>query len=63
MVKYIKDKEISAKLGGCSAMTIWRYRKEGLLPQPKKFNRQNYSDESEVDAAIESMLSGSKATA
>lgn len=56
MTKWLRDKQLREKLGDCSDMQLWRLRKAGKLPQPKKLNGLNYSLESEVDQALEALF-------
>ena len=56
MNKWLLDKQLCEKLGGCSYMHLWRLRKAGKLPPPKKLNGRNYTEDSEADAAIRAML-------
>lgn len=52
MMRLITDKQLKEKLGGCSNMTIWRLRREGKLPEPKKLGNRNVTPEAEADMAI-----------
>ena len=56
MLRLITDKQLRQKLGGCSEMTIWRLRRDGKLPSPKKLGNRNVTPESEVDRAIAKLL-------
>ena len=35
------EDEFKEKLSGCSNMTIWRLRRDGKLPKPKKLGNRN----------------------
>ena len=56
MLRLITDKQLRQKLGGCSEMTIWRLRRDGKLPQPKKLGNRNVTPETEADEAIAKLL-------
>lgn len=38
----ISQPELQRLAGGVSAMTIWRWRKKGILPPPLVIERRNY---------------------
>ena len=52
MKRLITDKQLKDKLVGCSDMTIWRLRRVGKLPKPKKLGNRNVTQEDEADKAI-----------
>ena len=52
MKRWLRDAQLQEKLGNCSAMTIWRLRRSGKLPQPRKINGRNFTEEDEADKAI-----------
>jgi len=56
MKRLITDKQLKDKLGGCSDMTIWRLRREGKLPKPKKLGNRNVTPETEADKAIDLLI-------
>ena len=56
MKRLITDKQLKEKLGGCSNMTIWRLRREGKLPKPKKLGNRNVTPEEQVDQAIAALI-------
>lgn len=56
MKRLITDKQLKEKLGGCSNMTIWRLRREGKLPKPKKLGNRNVTPEEEADKAIAELI-------
>jgi predicted DNA-binding transcriptional regulator AlpA len=56
MKRLITDKQLKDKLGGCSDMTIWRLRREGKLPKPKKLGNRNVTPEDEADKAIDVLI-------
>ncbi len=56
MLRLITDKQLRQKLGGCSAMTIWRLRQAGKLPKPKKLGSRNVTPEDEADKAIATLI-------
>jgi predicted DNA-binding transcriptional regulator AlpA len=41
------------RLLGLSGMTVWRWRKAGLLPQPSKIRGRNYWKRAEFLEALE----------
>ena len=57
MVKrLITDKPLKEELGGCSDMTIWRLRRDGKLPKPKKLGSRNVTPEDEADKKIATLV-------
>ena len=48
----IHDSELRRIAGGVSSMTIWRWRKAGILPAPLVINGRNYSRKSVIDDAL-----------
>jgi len=56
MMRLITDKQLKEKLGGCSDMTIWRLRRNGKLPKPKKLGNRNVTPENEADKAIAALI-------
>ena len=56
MKRLITDKQLKDKLGGCSNMTIWRLRRDGKLPKPKKLGNRNVTPENEADQAIAALI-------
>ena len=52
MRRLISDKLLKQKLGGCSDMTLWRLRRDGKLPKPKKLGNRNITPEDQADRAI-----------
>ena len=52
MRRLISDKQLKQKLGGCSDMTLWRLRRDGKLPKPKKLGNRNITPEDQADRAI-----------
>lgn len=56
MKRLITDKQLKEKLGGCSNTTIWRLRREGKLPKPKKLGNRNVTPEEEADRAIAELI-------
>ena len=56
MKRLITDKQLKEKLGGCSNMMIWRLRRDGKLPKPKKLGNRNVTPESEADKAIAMLI-------
>jgi len=56
MMRLLTDKQLKEKLGGCSDMTIWRLRRNGKLPKPKKLGNRNVTPENEADKAIAALI-------
>ena len=56
MKQLITDKHLKEKLGGCSSMTIWRLRRNGKLPKPKKLGNRNVTPEDDADEAIAKLI-------
>lgn len=56
MLRLITDKQLRQKLGGYSEMTIWRLRRDGKLPKPRKLGNRNVTPEAEADTAIAKLL-------
>jgi predicted DNA-binding transcriptional regulator AlpA len=56
MLRLITDKQLRQKLGACSAMTIWRLRREGKLPKPRKLGSRNVTPEKDADRAIAELV-------
>ena len=56
MKRLITDKHLKEKLGGCSNMTIWRLRRNGKLPKPKKLGNRNVTPEEDADKAIAKLI-------
>ena len=48
----ISDPELRRIAGGITPMTIWRWRKAGILPPPLVINGRNYSRKSVIDDAL-----------
>ena len=55
-MRLLTDKQLKEKLGGCSDMTIWRLRRNGKLPKPKKLGNRNVTPENEADKAIAALI-------
>ena len=56
MMRLLTDKQLKEKLGDCSDMTIWRLRRNGKLPKPKKLGNRNVTPEHEADRAIAALI-------
>lgn len=59
--KLIPARETRARLGGISAMTEWRWRRDGILPQKIQINGRNFDDEAVIDELIEKLAEQGKA--
>ena len=44
---------VAARTLGVSTLTLWRWRKQGLLPAPHRINGRAYQRQSDLDAIIE----------
>ncbi len=53
----IHDSELRRIAGGVSSMTIWRWRKAGILPPALVINGRNYSRKSVIDDALSRAIS------
>jgi predicted DNA-binding transcriptional regulator AlpA len=56
MKRYLTDKQLKEMLGNCSSMTLWRLRRDGKLPTPRKLGNRNITPEEEADKAIAALL-------
>jgi predicted DNA-binding transcriptional regulator AlpA len=56
MKRLLTDRQLREKLGGCSSMTLWRMRRDGKLPKPKKLGQKNVTLEDEAEAAIAALI-------
>lgn len=56
MQRLLTDKQLKEILGGCSDMTLWRMRRDGKLPKPKKLGKRNVTPEEEMDKAIAALI-------
>jgi hypothetical protein len=52
----ISDPDLRRIFGNVSAMTIWRWREAGILPQPIKIRKRNYTPAHVVAEAQERLL-------
>ena len=57
MQRLLTDKQLKEILGGCSDMTLWRMRRDGKLPKPKKLGKRNVTLEDEAIDAIAALIS------
>lgn len=48
----LPDAQLRRLVGNVSSMTIWRWRKAGILPPPLVIRGRNYSHKSAIDAAL-----------
>ena len=56
MQRLLTDKQLKEILGGCSDMTLWRMRRDGKLPKPKKLGKRNVTPEDEASDAIAALV-------
>ncbi len=56
MKRLITDKQLKEKCGGCSDMTIWRLRRDGKLPKPRRLGSRNVTPEEGADEAIAKLV-------
>jgi predicted DNA-binding transcriptional regulator AlpA len=47
--RLVSSRTARAELGDVSDMTIWRWIKAGVLPQPIKINKRNYWPASAIE--------------
>lgn len=59
--RMISDPELRRLFGAISAMCLWRWRKAGILPPPKKIRKRNYTPASEVAEAQRRMFESGEA--
>ena len=48
----VNQANVKRQAGGISDMSVWRWLKKGILPQPIKINNRNYWRQSWVDQAL-----------
>ena len=58
MTKLITSATLRAKFGNVSDMTIWRWQRAKLIPEPIKIRNRRYWDEGKVNAALEKLAGG-----
>lgn len=58
--RLIPDPELRRIFGGKSPMCIWRWRKAGLLPPPRKINGRNYTTASDAAEAQRKMFANGR---
>ena len=56
MQRLLTNRQLREKLGGHSSMTLWRMRRVGKLPKPRKLGQKNVTPEDEADAAIATLI-------
>lgn len=54
--RLITDSELRRITGGVSAMTIWRWRKAGMLPPAIVINHRNYSRQSVINEVLARLI-------
>jgi predicted DNA-binding transcriptional regulator AlpA len=47
--RLVSSAAVRRELGDVSEMTIWRWTKTGILPQPIKINKRNYWPASAIE--------------
>ncbi len=52
----ITDSELRRIAGGVTSMTIWRWRKAGLLPPPIVIRCRNFNRQSAVNEALARLI-------
>lgn len=50
----LSSREVKARLGGVSDMTVHRWLQRGILPAPVQIARRNYWRSSEIEAVVAS---------
>ncbi len=48
----VSQAELKRQAGGISDMSVWRWLKKGILPQPIKINNRNYWRQSRINQAL-----------
>ena len=48
-----RQSELRRRLGGISDMTVWRWRKEGILPPPTVIRGRNYWPASVIERLLQ----------
>jgi predicted DNA-binding transcriptional regulator AlpA len=56
MQRLLTDRQLREQLGGCSSMTLWRMRRDGKLPKPRKLGQKNVTPQEEAAAAIAMLI-------
>lgn len=51
--RFIHQKAVQHIAGGVSSMTLWRWRRRGLIPAPVVIAGRNYWRESEIELWIQ----------
>lgn len=51
--RLLAAREVRDRLGGVSAMSLWRWQRSGILPTPTKINGRNYWPEVAVTAVMQ----------
>lgn len=51
--RLLAARAVRERLGDVSDMTLWRWQRDGILPQPVKINGRNYWPESAIAAVVE----------
>jgi hypothetical protein len=51
----VSQSRAKGQLGDPSDMTIWRWRRKGILPEPIVINCRNYWRQSQLDAVLASV--------
>lgn len=46
----VSQTSLKRQVGGISDMTVWRWRRKGILPPPVVINTRNYWRQSQIDA-------------
>lgn len=50
--RLLAARAVRDRLGSVSDMTLWRWVRDGILPQPTKINGRNYWNEAAVAAVM-----------
>lgn len=56
--KLIAAQAVKERFGGISHMTLYRWTKSGVLPEPVQINGRNYWNENDIDAVLSKKSGG-----
>jgi len=52
----VSQANVKKQLGNISDMTMWRRRRQGILPPPIVINSRNYWRQSQIDAILSNAI-------
>lgn len=56
--RLIAAQAVKERFGGISHMTLYRWTKSGVLPEPVQINGRNYWNENDIDAVLSTKSGG-----